>query len=85
MNKAAEERSGLPLLTIYSLLVLAAMAVAVFVYLTLARVAPAYGDVVFIILLLGAIVGTWPIAAWIEDKIASRIPSTTDLTTRRGA
>lgn len=72
MNKAAENRSGLPLLMIYTLLVITAMAVAIATYLTLARVAPAFGDIVFIVLLLGAIVGTWPIAAWLEEKFAAR-------------
>lgn len=72
MSNAAEERSGLPLLTIYTVLVIAGMTVAIFAYLTLSRVAPTYGDIVFIVLLLFAIVGTWPISTWIEDKFANR-------------
>jgi hypothetical protein len=72
MNKSAESRSGLPLLLVYTLLVIAGMSVAIGSYLTMARLAPAYGDIVFVVLLLGAIIGTWPIAAWIEDRIATR-------------
>jgi hypothetical protein len=65
---AADDRSGLLLLAIWAVLVLAGGMGAVM----LSAIPSPYGDILFIAAAFVALILTFPIAAWIEDKIATR-------------
>jgi hypothetical protein len=67
---AADDRSGLLLLAIWAVLVLAGGMGAVM--LSAINIAPPYGDILFIAAAFVALFLTFPIAVWIEDKIATR-------------
>jgi hypothetical protein len=63
----AVDRSELLLLTICAVLVLAGGIGA-----SLLSAVPPYGDILFIAALFVAVIPIFPIAVWIEDKIATR-------------
>ena len=65
---AADDRSGLLLLAIWAVLVLAGGMGAVM----LSAIPSPYGDILFIAAAFVALILTFPVAAWIEDKIATR-------------
>lgn len=67
---AADDRSGLLLLGIWVVLVLAGGIGALM--LSAMNITPPYGDILFIAALFVALILTFPIAVWIEDKIATR-------------
>jgi hypothetical protein len=67
---AADDRNGLLLLAICAVLVLAGGMGALM--LSAMHIASPYGDILFIAALFVALFLTFPIAVWIEDKIATR-------------
>jgi hypothetical protein len=67
---APDDRSGLLLLAIWAVLVLAGGIGALM--LSAMRITPPYGDILFVTALFVALILTFPIAVWIEDKIATR-------------
>jgi hypothetical protein len=67
---APDDRSGLLLLAIWAVLVLAGGIGAL--TLSAMKITPPYGDILFIVALFVALILTFPIAVWIEDKIATR-------------
>jgi|SoiMetStandDraft_5_1073268.scaffolds.fasta_scaffold156445_1 hypothetical protein len=67
---AVNDRSGLPLLAIWAVLVLAGGMGAVM--LSAMNIPSPYGDILFIAAAFVALILTFPIAVWIEDKIATR-------------
>ena len=67
---AADDRSGLLLLGICAVLVLAGGIGASM--LSAINITPPYGDILFVVALFVALFLTFPMAVWIEDKLASR-------------
>lgn len=69
MNKPAEA-SGLWLLSIYTLLVIASFIAAIALMFTAERIVPSFSDIIFVIALGAALIGPWFVAVWLADKIA---------------
>ena len=67
---AADDRSGLQLLGICAVLMLAGGIGASM--LSGINITPPYGDILFVAALFVALFLTFPVAVWIEDKLASR-------------
>jgi hypothetical protein len=66
---AADDRSGLLLLAIWALLVLAGGIGALM--LSAMKITPPYGDILFVTAVFAALILTFPIAVWIENRIAA--------------
>ena len=66
----SDDRSQLLLLTICAFLVLAGGIGASM--LSAMNITPPYGDILFIAALFVALIPIFPIAVWIEDKVATR-------------
>jgi uncharacterized membrane protein YtjA (UPF0391 family) len=67
-----DDRSGLPLLLTYALLVIISVVVAILGYWALAKISSGVAQVALPLMLMTAMFAPWPVAVFVEQSLAGR-------------